>query len=564
MDTPDKSTQTRGFHAWVPLLIALATGLGMVVGMRMGKIRVVQLNGEPGSSKVEIGRIEEVLRFIESHYVDSVDTEALKKSAIDAMLGSLDPHSRYLSPEALVSVNRDLYNEYIGLGFLTRTIEDSVYVMYVFKDSPAYKAGLRVGDHIVSINDQAVDAVHGNFETGSDEMSLGDTVYMNYVREDKAFRVPLPNARIPISELPAYFMLNDSISYIKIDRFGKDIYRVFMEALESLSKHGAKDLIIDLRGNSGGFLNETVKIISQLFYLKDLPITWAEGTHTPKKIFRTKGHPFFDVDDIAVLVDEETASASEILAGALQDLSRGVIVGRRSFGKGLVQEQFELPDGYALRITTARYYLPSGRSIQRDYGEGNEAYREHWTERLYSGELLSKDSIRVPDTTRYFTRRGRIVYDRSGIIPDIFVPYRSFELKQEWGNITTAVDNYIILHYPSLKKHYQFRIIADSVEIVRGGNADSLFAVRDPDSLCSEVTDMMLQKNPAWDRLFHTVDSLTIRKELCHYILSTMLYSEGDKNVYYKYEMANDPVALKAFEILRSNKTDSILQAQME
>ncbi len=554
-DTPHNISK---LQQWAPLFLALAIGLGIVVGMQMGHVRVVKLGNATKTGKIEIGRVEEVLRFIESHYVDSVNGQFLKRAAIQGMLEKLDPHSKYLSPKAMVTVNRDMYNEYVGLGILPRIIGDSVFVSYVFDDSPADLKGVQVGDNIIAVNGQNVDAAHGHFDEEDGDSEVGDTVHLTLRRHSETVHLSIPKAKIPLNEVPAHFMLNDSICYIKIDRFGENVYKLFMQALEELSELGGTQLIIDVRGNAGGFLNEVIKIISQLFAQQDLPIVWAEGVHAPRKVFRTKGRPFFEVKEVVILVDEQTASASEILAGAIQDLSRGVVVGRRTFGKGLVQEQFALPDGYALRITTARYYLPSGRSIQRDYRQGPEAYREKWYRRLSSGELLNRDSIHYPDTVKYYTLKGKPVFDKSGVVPDVFVPYHSYELDEDWSNFNNALDDYIVRNNAAIKHKYQFELVADSNAVVEG-SPDILFKVVDTLQLCDDVMDQVLSTNPQWKDFFAHEDSLRKKQDACQYILSSLLYSTGKKNSYYKFEASHDPVVQKGYQILLHAKVDSIL-----
>ncbi len=559
MTTSDNNNKSTPIQVWGPLLIALAIGLGMVVGMQMGHVKVIQLKGDSPSTKIEIGRVEEVLRFVESHYVDSVRQEELKQNAINGMLKGLDPHSKYLTPEMLSLVNRDMYNVYIGLGILPKYIEDSIYVSFVFKDSPAARQGIQVGDKLIEINGAPVAEDLSSLEASISSSSSRDTIWLTLSRKGLTQKVALVKASIALDEIPGHFMIDDSIGLIRIERFGSETYRHFMQALEGLTQEGCKDLIIDVRGNAGGFLNETIKIISQLFAERDLPIAWAEGIHAPKQVFRTKGRPFFNLDDIVVLVDEQSASASEILAGALQDLSRAVIVGRRTFGKGLVQEQYELPDGYALRLTTARYYLPSGRSIQRDYSHGNTAYRDQWYERLNTGELLSRDSVHLPDTTKYYTRLGKVVYSKSGILPDVFIPYSSFELEEGWSDFINEIDDDILRHYSELSEKYVDVISGDTLSLNKGKKGVS--TIKQTDRICNEILSRVCSQTPAWNRLLQAPDSMRRLSTICDYIHSDLLSATGDKNAYYKYLDVRDSAVTHAIDILRNNKADSILKS---
>jgi carboxyl-terminal processing protease len=440
----------RNYIVWEPLLLAVMIAIGMIVGYRMApKTDGVQLveNQERSS-----GTLEQLLRFVESRYVDDVDAQYLTEAAITSILHELDPHSQYISNELKSHLEEDMQGRYFGIGVEKIRINDSIFVITTMPDSPAEKAGIRPGDRIVNVADTIV----VDSSVTDEELQLilkgelGTSVTLTVeTRTGEKKKVELERAKIAIPSVDLGYMVNDSIGYIKINRFSNETYKEFMQVLEGLAESGMDDIIIDLRGNPGGYLQETVKILSQLIEDKESLLVYTEGEHSKRVEYKTSGRQFYSLDDIVILIDVGSASASEILAGALQDLDRGLVVGRRSFGKGLVQEQFSLSNGTAVRLTTARYFTPSGRLIQRDYSD-IDTYFDEGSDRMQNGELTNEESMPVEDSTEHFTRQGRVVYGGGGILPDIFVPTSNPFPLEDWAHINYYIGEYVVWNLDSL------------------------------------------------------------------------------------------------------------------
>ena len=417
---------------WMPLLFALVLSVGMVVGTQLKKTPQVVIKTNDSSqvldySKLGQGRIEDLIRFVEARYVDEVNSEELIEQAIKNILDQLDPHSNYITSTDLKKVNEELEGNFEGVGIEFMVLDDTIMVVSALSGGPSEKAGLLAGDKIVEIGD--------SLAVGKD---IDPTKLVNKLRGEQGTKIKIGVLRgldktvkyftvtrdeIPMHSVDVGYMLDNQTGYIKINRFSATTTTEFMEQLKILvEEKGLKDLVIDLRQNPGGYLQEATKILSQFFKDAGKLLVYTEGRTVSRNDYESTGQNFFDVDKIAVLIDEGSASASEIVAGAFQDWDRGVIVGRRSFGKGLVQEQYELKDGSALRLTVARYFTPTNRSIQRSY-EDKKAYDSDVIKRFNDGELLNKDSIDISDTTQYLTlNENRVVYGGGGITPDIFVP----------------------------------------------------------------------------------------------------------------------------------------------
>jgi len=417
---------------WMPLLFALVLAIGMVVGTRLKKTPQVIIKTDDASqvldySKLGQGRIEDLIRFVEARYVDEVNSEELIEQAIKNILDQLDPHSNYITATDLKKVNEELKGNFEGVGIEFMVLDDTIMVVSALSGGPSEKAGIMAGDKIVEIADSV--AVGKDIEPSKLVNKLrgeqGTDVKIGVLRgnDEKVKHFTVTRDEIPMHSVDVGYMLDNQTGYIKINRFSATTTTEFMEKLKILvEQEGLKDLVIDLRQNPGGYLQEATKILSQFFKEAGKLLVYTEGRTVSRNDYESTGQNFFDVEKIAVLIDEGSASASEIVAGAFQDWDRGVIVGRRSFGKGLVQEQYELKDGSALRLTVARYYTPTNRSIQRAYDDKN-AYDSDVITRFNGGELLNKDSIQISDTTQYLTlNENRVVYGGGGITPDIFVP----------------------------------------------------------------------------------------------------------------------------------------------
>jgi carboxyl-terminal processing protease len=404
---------------WLPLLLSVAVIAGMFLGF---KLRDTQ----PGKNFFSIDKprpLQEVMNLIQQKYVDEVKMSALGDSAIAAVLHSLDPHSVYIPAEDLQAVNEDIAGNFFGIGIEFNIFNDTLHVLNVIPDGPSFKAGIQVGDKFIKVNDSTI----AGKQITNDQVrkllrgDLDTKATVTLLRKGKLQSVTIIRGIIPVSSIDASYLISGGIGYIKLNKFSQVTYREFMQALEGLQKQGLKQLILDLRGNGGGVLDEATAIADE-FLSGDKLITYTEGKHMPKKEYRCQREGLFENGALVVLADEGSASASEILMGALQDWDRATIIGRRSFGKGLVQEQYDLSDGSALRLTVARYYTPIGRSIQRSYTNGEKAYYDEINNRFHDGEVTSADSVKNDTTKMFTTKNGKKVYGGGGITPDIFIP----------------------------------------------------------------------------------------------------------------------------------------------
>lgn len=407
----------------LPIYFSIALILGILIGIFFGG-NLGDMFSFSESQSQEL-KIKKLINFIEQDYVDEVNTENLLDGAITQMLGKLDPHSVYIPKENLQAVKENMQGNFVGIGVQFRMIKDSITVVQPIKGGPSIKAGIIAGDRILMANK---DTLHGKkFKTGiipkylkgKPETEVDLQIYRK--SNDSLFTVAIKRGNVNIKSVDLAYMINDSIGYIKLDRFARNTYWEFKASMNTLITEGMTDLVLDLRGNGGGFIDIANRIVDE-FLEKNKLIVFTKNNKNKIEEYFSTSIGSFEKGGLYVLIDENSASASEIVAGALQDNDKGVIIGRRSFGKGLVQIEMDLGDGSAVRLTTARYYTPTGRSIQKPYaGNGNKNYYKDYSERVSSGELLSRDSIKVVDSLKYTTPKGKIVYGGGGIIPDVFV-----------------------------------------------------------------------------------------------------------------------------------------------
>ncbi|PSR08746.1 MAG: carboxyl-terminal protease [Bacteroidetes bacterium] len=461
---------------WLPLLLAGVLVLGMVIGLRVQGTNVAPSSdadlADLQRATTGQGRIEELLRYIDAKYVDGTDKEALVRKAIGAILGELDPHSNYIPAEDLIAINEQLEGNFDGIGVEFMMLDDTITVVTPLAGGPSEAVGIQAGDKIVMIEDSIVAgkklSTPDIFSLLRGEKGTEVDISIRRIDQDKLLKFTITRDKIPVHSVDVAMMLDEKTGFIKVNRFSATTYDEFVQALEKLvEKDQMKDLIIDLRHNPGGYLTQATNILSQLFPEKGLLLVYTEGRTAKRAEYRTNGRPFFPVGEVVVLIDESSASASEILAGAVQDHDRGVIVGRRSFGKGLVQEQYPLRDGAALRLTVARYYTPSARCIQKDYSS-EEAYDHDVEDRFTQGELSEVDKIEIADTTRYFTSNGHVVYGGGGITPDLFVPLDTFELREDylrWRQYAAGFVFRFTEQNPGLDKQYDLTQFARSYAI---------------------------------------------------------------------------------------------------
>lgn len=402
----------------------------MIAGMFLGyKMR----DGLPGKSFFYVEKrrpMQEIMDIIQNRYVDEVSMNKIADSGIQAMLAQLDPHSTFIPASQLEKVNDDINGIFFGIGIEFNLIDDTLHVVNVLKDGPAAVAGLQTGDKVLQASDSLISGKKLEIERIRKILRgpLSSEISLVILRGSVKKTIVVKRGSIPITSIDAAYMIGKNIGYIRLNRFSSQTYREFMVSLESLKKQEMQKLILDLRDNGGGVLEEAVEIADE-FLSDDKLITYTEGKHTPKKEYRCRREGQFEKGELVVLANEGTASASEILMGALQDWDRATIIGRRTFGKGLVQDQFTLSDNSALRLTIARYYTPVGRSIQRSYARGGKAYYDDIYKRYVDGEMVNADSVKN-DTTKIFkTMHGKKIFGGGGISPDFFVAADTTSLK---------------------------------------------------------------------------------------------------------------------------------------
>ncbi|MDA3953884.1 MAG: S41 family peptidase [Bacteroidales bacterium] len=412
----------------------------------------------------DIFKFNRALGYINSYYVDSINSEQIVEDAIISILKDLDPHSVYIPADEVKEMNQPLEGNFDGIGIQFNVLDDTLYVISPISGGPSEKVGIRAGDRIIEIDDENVaiikittkgvrDRLLGEKGTkvrvGVKRKGVEETLYFTIIRD-----------KIPIYSVDAAYLIDNDIAYIKINRFAMTTLDEFIEKMEALKTQGAKSMILDLRGNGGGYLDKAIDLADQ-FLEKGQLIVYTKGLQSAKTESRASGKGEWLDGHVLVLIDEGSASASEIVSGAIQDWDRGIIIGRRSFGKGLVQKPMFLPDGSMMRLTVARYYTPTGRLIQKPYENGKEEYEKELYNRYEHGEFLNEDSINLPDSLKYQTLKNkRIVYGGGGIMPDIFIPldttsvtgFYSKIIRQ--GVLNSFVLDYIDNNRKKLKSNY--------------------------------------------------------------------------------------------------------------
>lgn len=414
-------------NSWRVILMPIVVALAIVAGMFINSlfIRKDIQNKQELFLPVQGSKLDMVLNMVNHSYVDTVDIQQIEENAVNEIIKDLDPHTVYIPAKDMARVNEDIVGNFGGIGVQFYKYLDTVTVVKVVPGGPSEKAGIQDGDRIVRVNDTLVAGVKMNDQKIMSMMrgEMDTEVKLTVIRHghQQLLEKTVVRGSIPLKSIDIAYMVNDTTGYVKVKTFGMNTYNEFMEALDKLNKAGMKKLIVDLRSNEGGILPIALKMVNEFLDNNKL-ILYTQGKASPRSDYYSNGKGRYKDLPLVVLINEISASASEIFAGAIQDNDRGTIVGRRSFGKGLVQEQRMLPDGSALRLTVARYYIPSGRSIQRPYDEGKEKYYNDFYLRALHGELEEKDSIRFDEKLKFQTVGGRTVYGGGGIMPDVFVP----------------------------------------------------------------------------------------------------------------------------------------------
>ena len=426
MSDLENQTETNSPNKFNPLMplyfaLVLAAGVGIGYYLTFGKGNVSQTNYHTGNSG---NKIKSLLDYIELQYVDTVNREQLENKTILTVLKGLDPHSDFIPASDFSLVNEPLEGNFDGIGVEFNIINDTIRVVNPIIGGPSEKIGIKAGDRIIAVNGKPMAGIKVTNKQVFEKLrgKSGSMVTVSMLRNGlkKPIDFKITRGTIPIYSIDVSYIVKPGIGFIKISRFASTTYEEYLKAFNELSKQGMKKLILDLRGNGGGFLKTAVELADE-FLMDGLQIVYTEGRAHPKKVYNASSRGGFERDALVVLIDEGSASASEIVAGALQDNDRATIIGRRSFGKGLVQDQIDLTDGSAVRLTIARYYTPTGRCIQKPYNKGIDDYYNEEYERFEHGELYNADSIKVDKTKQYKTPAGKIVYGGGGIVPDIFV-----------------------------------------------------------------------------------------------------------------------------------------------
>lgn len=523
-------------QVWLPLLFSIIMAVGMVIGYQL---RAKTTGGSSFLQNDNTSPLQQAIMLIKNKYVDNVNIDSLEEPAINGLLDHLDPHSVYIPAQDLEAMNEDLQGNFQGIGVEFQIIQDTVNVMNVIPDGPSFKAGVQIGDKIINVNDTV--KLTGAAITSIDVRkqlrgTYGSSVAVNILRGSSVKKIKITRGIIPLYSLDAAYMLDSITGYIKLSKFSETTYREFMQAMEKLQAKQMKQMVLDLRDNGGGIMQQAIEITDE-FLDADKLIVYTQGEHSPRTNYTCSKDGIFEKGKLVVLVDETSASASEIVAGALQDWDRATIVGRRTFGKGLVQQQFNLSDRSALRLTVARYYTPLGRNIQKPYDKGRRQYEEELVNRFHDGELVVGDTSK-PKGQAFKTPSGHLVYGGGGITPDIFVGYDTITQSKSVialfakGTIRNFVYNYYIEHKDQLG---QYKSPGQLLKQFKLGESDWLelqnFALRD---------SVDVSKVNAAGKSF-------VMQQMQNLLARQIWRSEG----YYELANANDPMIKKALEVLK-------------
>ena len=515
-----------GYKVWEPLLLAIAVVIGMFAGAKIAgsefKGGIQKVEGESSST-----RVTEVIRFIEGKYVDDIGSSALVDKAINGILEELDPHSGYISPDELAKINERMEGHFEGIGLQFHVLRDTVIILFVNEDGPADKAGVKPHDRLIFADGKEMVNLEWELEEYVKHLRgpKGSSIQLKMARHgvDTLVSIEVTRDKIPIPSVVGAYMLDEETGYIKISNFSSTTYKEFMQSVEKMvDEDSVQHLVIDLRDNPGGYLKEAVNILSQLFDERGKLLVYTEGDNAKRMEYKTTGKPFYQIHNVAVLINNGSASASEIVAGAIQDHDRGVIIGEKSFGKGLVQEQYMLQDGGALRLTTARYYTPSGRSIQKPYENGFE----------HDGENgVSADS------STYRTDAGRHVYASGGISPDIAV-----ESMYSWDKEGIYFTYDRLMEYMFYGFEDKYEKGETSLEEYLDGLGTSREMLKTVSAFfeVEEGTAEYEKMHADWQRAYTVICAMGAS------------YRYGD-DAWFRVINANDPVVLKGQQVVRED-----------
>lgn len=527
------------------------------IGLTIIAIVICTLPGIGQEVQSQSLKFSRLLRLVDSYYADSVDLEKVTENAIISLLSDLDPHSVYISKDEVDKMNEPLEGSFDGIGISFNILRDTLMVIQTIPGGPSEKVGLIAGDRIIYVDDEMVAGIGLTNQMVFDRLrgERGTLVRVKIQRNynPELLEFDIIRDKIPIFSLDASYMLNKNTGYIKLNRFAATTNEEFTEAIKNLkANHKLDNLVLDLRGNGGGYLKQAFEI-SDEFLPTSRTIVYTEGMKSPRRDYNSTVIGEFETGKLVVLIDGGSASASEIVSGAVQDWDRGIIVGRRSFGKGLVQQPYYLTDGSMVRLTTAHYYTPSGRCIQKPYNEGLDEYRNDLTDRIVNGELFFKDSIDVNDSLAYKTLiNQRTVYGGGGVIPDVFIPLDTSSNYQYYNKLVrkNVVNQYAIDYFDKNrtmleKKYTDFSNFKANFEV--------------SDQMLEEIWQSGVDKGI--DREEESIDFITEHaKKHMKAIIARDLWNSSE---YYEVMNENDDEILKAIEILEDPaKYNAILRSK--
>ena len=530
----------------VPIFLSIALSLGVILGFLLATRSTQSLLGNISDkigTNTETHKVTELLNIIDRAYVDTIDIDQINEAVIITALNQLDPHSSYIPKEDLESANEQLEGSFSGIGVQFNLQEDTIYIVDVISGGPSERAGLLPGDRIIEVNDTLFVGKDINNEKvfkklrgpkattvrlGIVRRGTPETLYFDITRED-----------IPVHSVDIAYMITPTTGFIAVNSFGANTYSEFLTGLAKLKAQGMQDLIVDLRGNSGGYLDAAVNMINEFLNKNEL-IVYVEGRAYPRYDIKATGNGSFKSMPLIVLIDEFSGSASEIFAGAMQDNDRATIIGRRSFGKGLVQQPFNFSDGSQARLTIARYYTPSGRCIQKPYTPGKaEDYETDIWNRYLHGEFFNADSIHLADSVEYFTKNGRIVYGGGGIMPDVFVPRDTTDITPYFTKLVNKALiykfslKYTEAHRTELKEFTDWQSLNAHLNTL--GLFDQLVAYAEKEDVTGSNTD----KN---------ISRALINEHINSYIVRNILGDEG----FYPLTYSTDETVLEALKQIKN------------
>ena len=525
----------------IQILFVLTMGFFLGIEAMIGLFNRTDGSFRPGPSNTGSQKVETLIKAIDRKYVDNVDMDSIMDRVLPTILEELDPHSAYYPAEETQVSNDELHGSFSGIGIQFSMQDDTVRVNNVIHGGPSEKVGVLAGDRIVLIND----SVFAGRNIPSNEIvknlkgPKGTTVKISVLRNGEPGLVDFTIVRgdIPVKSVDAAYMISDEIGYIMINKFGETTFAEMMVSLAELSSKGMKKLIIDLRGNSGGYLGAAIQMVNEFLPKNDL-IVYTQGAHNPMTKQFADGRGHYKTIPLVVMIDESSASAAEIFTGAIQDNDRGTIVGRRSFGKGLVQEPIEFSDGSSIRITIARYYTPSGRCIQKPYGDSDEDYAMDIVKRYEHGEFFSADSIKQNEDEVYKTKGGRTVYGGGGIMPDIFVAQDTTGFSQYYSDVVRK----------SLINKYSFKYVdTNRAALAKYKTFSEIETYLDADNVLNKFYDYAAKNGVKRDYSL----SAPARKQMRTAVYGNIIYDALDMQDYIAFINQTDPTIIKAVETLK-------------